>query len=657
MDSIQAKHSLIKRQFIPQARTMNKYKLVILFTITLSFFNLFCSNHGSQTVTDSREQHFFFHTITDFQSELDSLMNEISVPGAAVAILSRDSIVWIGTFGFANMETGELVNENTHFCIGSCTKSFTGLGFLKLLNDGKIDLNTPVREIAPEIEIDNPWEDTHPVRIVHLLEHTAGFDDSHPNWFYFEGPVMSLQCALKTKARLRKVRWQPGTRFSYSSAGFTLAGYILGKVCGQRYEEYITKSFMKPIGMGTSTIGSSEECRKLLAIGYDRNSEPFPVWYDYDEPAGAMNSSIREMALFIQFMLNRGTVDQERIIRDDLFDKIGKPTTTLAARAGLESGYSFGIGTKYRGGAKWFGHSGAVPGFLSEYAYNLDEGLGFVVLQNSFDLSFDDDVFSHVWRYMTSLVDSVVPPPPASILGKNLEKYCGYYEPRSPRIQLAAPFQILSGGITILCQNDTLYSQGFMDTKQPLIPVSRNLFRRPTDPEASRVFFKIPNGRMAFASQGSYYERTSIWKTYVYRILVFGALIIMTSSVVYSLFWIPVHICKRLMRKDNISKYLRMRVVPLLAIISLIIGLTTIVIADQTVLELGQRTPANVLFFILTWLFAGLSVLSLYTSYRSFFRPVKKIARWYAVILSLTCFGMSLYLGFWDLIGLKLWIY
>ncbi len=144
---------------------------------------------------------------------------------------------------------------------------------------------------------------------------------------------MSLRSALGAKAHLRKVRWQAGTRFSYSSAGFTLAGYIMGKVSGQRYEEHIKQALMEPIGMRTSTIGSSEECRRLLAVGYDKDSQPFPVWYDYDEPAGAMNSSIREMALFIQFMLNRGAVGQVRIISDDLFDKIGKPTTTLAVWA------------------------------------------------------------------------------------------------------------------------------------------------------------------------------------------------------------------------------------------------------------------------------------------------------------------------------------
>jgi CubicO group peptidase (beta-lactamase class C family) len=189
---------------------------------------------------------------------------------------------------------------------------------------------------------------------------------------------------------LRKVRWQPGSRYSYSSAGFVLAGYILEKVSGQRYEDYLIQTLLKPIGMRTSTVGSSDECRRLLAIGYDRYTRPFPVWYDYDEPAGAMNSSIKEMALFVQLLLNRGAVGNVQIICDSLFNRIGRPGSTIAAEAGLEFGYSFGVGTSYRGGGKWLSHGGAVPGFLAEYSLSLDNGLGYVVLQNQFDISFYD---------------------------------------------------------------------------------------------------------------------------------------------------------------------------------------------------------------------------------------------------------------------------
>jgi len=622
---------------------------VIILTITF-----FCC---SQTNGDRERPQKTPQSIDELKARIDSILGETHIPGAAVAIVSTDSIIWIGTFGFANKETGERVTENTHFCLGSCTKSFTGLGFLKLLDEGMIDLSIPVRVIAPEIEIDNPWKDTDPVRVVHLLEHTAGFDDGHPNWFYFKSPIIPLRSALKIKAHLRRARWIPGTRFSYSSPGFTLAGYVLEKVSNQPYQDYMKQSILKPIGMKTSTIGSSEDCRRLLAVGYDRDAKPFPTWYDYDEPAGALNSSIKEMAHFVRFMLNRGSVGEDQIISKDLFDKIGKPATTLAARAGLQSGYSFGIGTKYREGAKWYGHGGAVPGFITEYAYNLDHGLGFVVMQNSFDLSFYDDIFSIVWDYMDSLVKPSAPPQTVSLTTNQLNAYCGYYEPRNPRMKIMGFIEILTGGLSVFCENDKFYMKGFMDTKQPYIPVAGNLFRRPQDPEATVVFTINSDGRMILATRDSYYERTSKWKPVVYRILVFGALIIMISSIFYSLFWIPVYIYKRLKRMDNRSKYIRMRLTPLFAVLSLIIGIIVIIFTEPTILELGQKTPANVVFFISTLIFAGLSVLSLFTSFKSFFKPVKKLDRMYTLMLSLACFGMTLYLYYWHIIGLRLWAY
>ena len=623
--------------------------------IFLLFF--MCTLCFSEPTEISLKNLKILQSVDELNTEIDSLITRTNVPGVAVAIVSKDSILWIGTYGYANIEKRIPVTENTHFCIGSCTKSFTGLGILHLIEEGKVKPNTPVREIAPEIEISNPWADTHPVRVNHLLEHTSGFEDSHINWFYFQEPIKSLKQALDEKAHLRKVRWQPGIRSSYSSPGFTLAGYVVEKISGQKYSEYITQALLKPIGMNTTTIGSSPQCKELTATGYGKNNIPFPVYYDYDEPAGALNASIKEMALFVQFMLNRGSVSDKKVISDSLFDRIGKPTTTLAARAGLESGYSFGIGARHEGGAIWYGHSGAVPGFLAEYYYNLNDELGFVVMQNSFDMSFYDDVFYIVWDYMISHVEQITPPIQEPVRIDDLEKYCGYYESRNPRMRLMEFSDILSNGVTILYENDTLYYKAYMGTKKPLLPVANNLFRRQSEAEATKIFTETSEGEMVYASQGSYYVRTAAWKPIVYNVLVFGAFIIMFSSIVYCLIWVPIFIYKKLKRKRTISTYIRMRLVPLFAVLSLVIGVGFFFISGPTMLELGQYNIANVVLYISTLSFAGFSIFSIYTTCRSFSKPVKVLDRIYAVILTAACFGMTLYLGYWGFIGLRLWAY
>ena len=206
-----------------------------------------------------------------------------------------------------------------------------------------------------------------------------------------------------------------------------------------------------------------------------------------------------------------------------------------------------------------------------------------------------------------------------------------------------------------MLENDTLFQKDFMSDKTALVPVSWNMFRESGDPEASRIFTETADGRMVYATSSSYYERIASWKPLMYQVLVFGALIIMISAIIYALFWIPVHLYKRLRQRDDRSRYLRLRIIPLLAVLSLVMA--CVVVGDQTMLEFGQMTVRNIAFYTLTLVFAGLSALSLIISYMGLRKPVKKIALVYGFILSSVCFAMTLYLGSWGIIGLKLWAY
>jgi CubicO group peptidase (beta-lactamase class C family) len=592
--------------------------------------------------------------LDELDARIDSSVAHNSIPGVAVAIVSEDSIIWIRTYGLANITTGESITENTHFCLASCSKSFTGVAFLKLLDVGRVDLHTLLRDIIPEIEIDNPWEDTHPLKIIHLLEHTTGFDDIHLNWYYFDRPVLSLREALEIKADILKVRWPPGTRFGYSGVGYTIAGYILEKISGKPFGEFIEQSILDSIGMVTSTMGGANENRQLLAAGYTDSITPIPHYYCFDEPAGAMNSSIKEMANFLQFILKRGKAGNDQFISAESMDLIGISADNPAAQAGIELGYSFGVGSWYRNSQVWSGHAGLTPGYYADYRYSLDCGLGYIVLLNVMGNIVYSGLIDLPAEYLNCEMKRKTVPA-ADIPLEQLESYCGYYEPRSPRMALAEFSEILFDGITIFVEGDSLYYQRFMADKTALIPVSDSLFRRAGEPDATRAFIKTFDGRLAFVSSRSYYERTSNLKPLMHRAFFFGAWCIILSSLVYAIIWVPLWIYKRIKRKVNLPPYLMMRLVPLAAIVSLVLG--GLAFANQTFLELSQPGFRNVMFYLATLFFAAFSLLSLYTSWRSFRKPVKTIARIYAVILSLSCAGMTLYLSYWGIIGLRAWAY
>src|SRR5690606_6107599 len=99
------------------------------------------------------------------------------------------------------------------------------------VNDGKLTLEDEVKKIAPEIEFENPYEATHPVRVKHLISHTAGFDDMHFRELYnvSEQQEVALEDVIKLSPSTLRVRWEPGSRFAYSNPGWSVAGYLIEK--------------------------------------------------------------------------------------------------------------------------------------------------------------------------------------------------------------------------------------------------------------------------------------------------------------------------------------------------------------------------------------------------------------------------------------------
>lgn len=602
--------------------------------------------------TDDSSAEFEAH-LEALSDRIDSVLREGTIPGAAVALVSADSILWLKCFGVLSIASGTPVTEDSHFRVGSCTKSLIGLGILKLIQEGRIDVNRPVKEIVPEIEVVNQWADTHPVRVIHLLEHTAGFDDTHlSSLFYYDGTVVPLVQAIEARPSLFRVRWPPGSRYAYSSPGYTLAAYIIEKVTNLKYEDYLREEILEPIGMVSAALRPTPEALQHLGDSYDEKNARVPLVWCLDPPAAALSTSVYEMALFVKFLLNRGRTGSDIMIDAELMDRLGQPASSIAARAGLQDGYSFGVNTWYRNGRKWRGHDGAIPGYIAEYACTHQLGVGYVVLLNKLAPVEYEEICDLVRDYLAPATE----PPviiPLEIPASELETYTGYYEYRSSRQQLFMFLDILLAGTVISYDNDTLSQQNFMEAKFPLIPVSSDKFRKRNQPDASRVFTTTADGTRLLVTMGSYYEKTGSWKPLVYRSAFVLAITLMLSSVCYALFWIPVHVYKRLRKRGNVARYIKMRIFPLCAVLSLIISIMAL--ASQTVMEMGQPTLNNKVYFGLSITFAIFSLLSLISAVASFRKPVRVLARIYGLAVSLACFGMTIYLGYWGIIGLRMW--
>src|SRR6267378_4475693 len=251
-------------------------------------------------------------TLGELQKAMKDVLDKERVPGAGVALVANGQLLWCGGIGKADRATGREMTCDTEFRVGSISKTFVALALLKLQEEGKINLYARLQDVAPEVPVKNRWEATHPVRIVNLLEHTAGFDDMEFSEVYnlhdrHDYPLLE---AFKRFQRPEIVRWPPGTRMSYSNPGNAVAGYLIEKATGVPFDRYIRENFLRPMGMENADYPFTDVNKALLASGYDGNP-PKAVGYPliYLRPAGDLKAAPGELAKLVQFFLRRGRTE------------------------------------------------------------------------------------------------------------------------------------------------------------------------------------------------------------------------------------------------------------------------------------------------------------------------------------------------------------
>ena len=220
-------------------------------------------------------------TTPELEQAIRKVLAENKTPGAGVAIVSRDRVLWTAGIGKADVAAGTDATPDTLFRIGSVSKSFVSLSVLRLQEQGRLHLSDSAHSLAPEIWFHNPWESTDPVRVVHLLEHTAGFDDLHLKEYASSDPTpMTLRAGLDYHPDSRISRWRPGTCFSYCNSGPAFAAYIVQKVTGQCFEDYVRENFFQPLRLDTVSFFLTPDVEKKLTRLYRPDGRtPYPYWH------------------------------------------------------------------------------------------------------------------------------------------------------------------------------------------------------------------------------------------------------------------------------------------------------------------------------------------------------------------------------------------
>jgi CubicO group peptidase (beta-lactamase class C family) len=589
-------------------------------------------------------------TVEEFRAAVQTVLSETGVPGAGVALVRTSGVEWAGGVGLADRATKAPVTADTHFRAGSISKTFIAGALVQLYLDDELDLDMPVAELASDVEIDNAWEVTDPVRVIHLLQHTAGFDDMHFNEIYnLSGPPdMPLLDVLRRNPASRVVRWRPGSRMSYSNPGYAVAGHIIEKVTGEKFEDRIAERIFKPSGMPTSSFYLTRADEALLAKGYrDASGPAVPFTPIYMRPAGNLHTSSRELANWVHVMLNWGETETDLVIDPEYLSNMEHPRTTLASDAGLRNGYGSGIASSLVEGFPMLGHGGGIDGFISTYAYSTSRDVGYVVLLNS---THSQDALKRISqlavRYLKMDVEAPSKPT-AEVADATLRRYEGYYHDASPRNQAAAFVEWLLSGRTIRVDGNHLVAKPTFGSATPLIPVSDTLFRLESEPEATRVFIPGDGDHMIFAGASTYAERWPRWRIESVRWTVLASAVIVVTPLLAFLLWI---VRARRAEPQGFWWLKSLLLLCAIAFILPIIGVMNVI--DR---ELGTRNIWTTAMFAGTLLLPAAAILSFMCVIEAWRTGAGRWLRAYALTVSLAALILSGYLSAWGMIAFRPW--
>jgi CubicO group peptidase (beta-lactamase class C family) len=362
----------------------------------------------------------------ELEAFLDELfekdMEDYHIAGAAVSVVKDGRLYFAKGYGYADLEKGIPVDpEQTVFRIGSTAKLFAWTAVMQLVEQGKLDLDADVNTY-----LDFRIPDTYPqpITLRHLMTHTAGFEDLYLDFVALEAetqPPPGEWLASHVPGRVRP----PGELAAYSNYGTALAGYIVARVAGQTYDEYIQEHLLDPLGMAHSAVLAPlhPEVAAHESVGYvyeDGAFQVYPKLYGpWDgAPMGFLGASATDMGRFMIAHLQDGRYSDAEIAETRILEEstARQMHSTLFTHDPRLMGTAYGFFDFSDNGQRTIGHSGTAEPMHSLLLLLPDQNLGVFVAYNT--LGADDMTIQHLGfqraffdhYYPASAVDPIQPP-------------------------------------------------------------------------------------------------------------------------------------------------------------------------------------------------------------------------------------------------------
>lgn len=330
------------------------------------------------------------------EKTLDEKRKELGIPGISLAIVKDDQIIYLKGLGYKNLDKKLAVTPDTRFAIGSASKAFTAMLAAISADAGKLSLDDSPKRFLPYFTL-RDQDAAARITIRDLLAHRSGLNRTD---LAMVTGVLNREELIKV-AGMAKPTAKLGEKFQYQNVMYAAAGEVVAKAENSTWDKLIADRIFKPLGMKNSdTTAAAMQKSKDYSLGYDYNPTTKETRHlpqreiPAAAPAGAINSSARDMAQWLRLMLANGSINGKRLVSEKNFDELVRKQVNVAGAV------DYGLGWFLR---KWNGHKviehgGNIDGFNSQVALMPDQKLGFVLLTNVTASSLGGVAMNTIWK-------------------------------------------------------------------------------------------------------------------------------------------------------------------------------------------------------------------------------------------------------------------
>ncbi|VVB94691.1 D-aminopeptidase [uncultured archaeon] len=346
---------------------------------------------------------------------VEATAKKLEIPGVAVGVRAGGKDMY-AFHGVTSIDNPLPIDRDTLFILGSVTKTFTATTLMRLVAEGKVKLDAPVRQYVPELKLADE-QSAKKITILNLLNHTSGLD-----WRVNVDSGEGDDALAREVAKLAELKLiaPPGTRASYSQAGFDLIGRIIEKVTGKTYEQAVASLIFEPLELSHSLFSRDDVMTRRFAVGHNPEengklsiARPWRHWRS-NNPGGGLASSVADQLRWARFHLGDGhSKNGNRVLPSEVLHQMQEQTVALR---GSSLGDAFGICWFLRevDGVRTIGHGGSANGQFAELLIVPERNFAVVSLSNSNPngIPFNQAVVRWALKNYLGLVDSDPEPMP-----------------------------------------------------------------------------------------------------------------------------------------------------------------------------------------------------------------------------------------------------